>query len=130
MRTINTVARNSERGGATLKFVLVMAIIGLVAYAGYQFIPVFYHSYEVKDLMQKYVDQAVAIGQPASWIKDQLVKSSPEYGIPADAVITPAQADGHLEVRVQYTLPIEFPGYTYNYEFDNTAKSAAFLSIK
>jgi hypothetical protein len=130
MKTINTAGRNSERGSATVKFVIVIAIIAIVAYAGYQFIPVAYQAYQIKDLMQHDVDTAVAIGHPAAWVKDQLVKSSAEYGIPADAVITPTLADNRMEVRVQYTLPVEFPGYVYTYEFDHTAKSATFLTIK
>jgi hypothetical protein len=130
MNAMNSGSRKSERGSARLKFVIVVAIIGIVAYCGYMFIPVAYQAYQIKDLMQHDVDTAVAIGHPASWIKDQLVKAAPEYGIPADAVITPEQADNRMEVRVQYTLPIEFPGYVYNYEFDHTAKSATFLSVK
>jgi hypothetical protein len=128
--TMNATKRSSERGGARLKFIIVVAIIGAVAYAGYQFIPIAYQAYQIKDLMQHDVDTAVALGRPTSWIKEQLVKSSPEYGIPADAIITPTQQDNRMEVRVQYTQPIEFPGYVYNYEFDHTVKSATFLSIK
>jgi hypothetical protein len=127
---MNTMTRQSERGGARLKFVVVVAIIAAVAYAGYQFIPVAYQAYQIKDLMQHDVDTAVALGHPASWIKDQLVKSSVEYGIPADAIITPTQQDNRMEVRVQYTQPIQFPGFVYNYEFDHATKSATFLSIK
>lgn len=127
---MNTMTRRSERGGARLKFIIVVAIIATVAYAGYQFIPIAYQAYQIKDLMQHDVDTAVALGKPASWIKEQLVKSSPEYGIPADAVITPTQQDNRMEVRLQYTQPIEFPGFVYNYEFDHTARSATFLSIK
>jgi len=127
---MNATKRSSERGGARLKFIIVVAIIGAVAYAGYQFIPIAYQAYQIKDLMQHDVDTAVALGRPTSWIKEQLVKSSPEYGIPADAIITPTQQDNRMEVRVQYTQPIEFPGYVYNYEFDHTVKSATFLSIK
>ena len=103
---------------------------GIVAYACLQFIPVFYQAYQLKDLMQHDVDTAVALGKPAAWVKEQLVKSSPEYGIPNDAIITPVLQDNRMEVRVQFTQPIEFPGYIYNYEFDHTAKSATFLSIK
>lgn len=130
MKTINTVARNSERGSAKLKFILVVAIIGVIAYCGYQFIPVAYQAYQIKDLMQHDVDTAVAMGNPATWVRDQLLKAFPEYGIPANAVVTPSQADNRMEVRVQYSLPVEFPGYTYIYEFDHTAKSATFLTIK
>ena len=127
---MNTKTRTSERGGARLKFILVVAIIGVVAYAALQFIPVFFQAYQIKDLMQHDVDTAVTLGNPPSWVKDQLTKSFPEYGIPADAVIAPTQQDNRMEVRVQYTLPIQFPGFVYNYEFDHTAKSATFLSIK
>jgi hypothetical protein len=127
---MNTVTRTSERGSARLKFIVVIAIIGMVAYAGYQFIPVFYQAYQIRDLMQHEVDTAVALGKPTSWITEQLVKSGPEYGIPADAVITPTQQDARLELRLQYRQPVEFPGFVYNYDFDHTVKSSNFLSIK
>jgi len=127
---MNAMTRRSERGGARLKFLIVVAIIAIVAYACFQFIPVAYQGYQLKDLMQHDVDTAVALGKPASWVKEQLVKSSAEYGIPADAVITPTLQDNRMEVRVQFTQPIVFPGFVYNYEFDHTARSATFLSIK
>ena len=127
---MNTMTRTSEHGGARLKFIIVVAIIGVVAYAGYQFIPVFYQAYQIKDLMKHEVDAAVALGKPPSWITEQLVKIGPEYGIPKDAVITPTLQDSRVELRVQYRQPIEFPGFVYNYDFDNTVKSSNFLSIK
>ncbi len=80
--------------------------------------------------MQHDVDTAVALGKPVSWIKEQLAMSSQDYGIPADAIITPTQQENRMEVRMQYTQPIEFPGFVYNYEFDHTVKSATFLSAK
>jgi len=127
---MNTIARRSERGGARLKFLIVVAIIAAVAYAGYQFIPIAYQAYQLKDLMQHDVDTAVATGKSSTWVQDQLVKSSEEYGIPADAVITPSQQDNRMQVRVQFTKPVEFPGFVYNYEFDYTAKSSTFLTIR
>ncbi len=127
---MNTYGRTSERGGARLKFVIVMAIIGIVAYAGYMFLPVAYQAYLFKDLMQHNVDVASSQGYPATWVKDQLVKSAPEFGVPADAVINPFQRENRIEVNVRYVIPIEFPGYTYQYNFDHTVKSTAFLTIK
>jgi hypothetical protein len=127
---MNTIARRSERGGARLKFLIVAAIIAAVAYAGYQFIPIAYQAYQLKDLMQHDVDTAVATGKSSAWVQDQLVKSSEEYGIPANAVITPSQQDNRMQVRVQFTKPVEFPGFVYNYEFDHTAKSSTFLTIR
>ena len=121
---------SNQAGGARLKFLLVMAIIGSAAYTGYLYIPVAYEAYLYKDLMQHNVDVAATQGYPATWVSDQLVKNAAEYEIPANAVITPAQRDNRIEVRVQFTRPIEFPGYTYEYEFDHTVRSTAFLTFK
>lgn len=122
--------RSGERGSATLKFVLVMAIMIVSAYAGYLYVPVAFQASTFKDLMQHYVDVAVAQGYPPSWVGEQLMKNAPEYEVPPNAIITPTQRDNRVEVRVQYVRAIEFPGYTYNYEFDHTAKSTAFLAFK
>jgi hypothetical protein len=127
---MNTNERTTERGSARLKFIVVIAIIGVVGYMGYMYVPVAYQAYLFKDLMQHDVDVASSQGYPATWVKDQLVKSAPEYGVPADAVINPALRDNRVEVTVQFVKPIEFPGYTYQYNFDYTAKSTAFLTFK
>jgi len=122
--------RQGERGGARLKFVIVMVVIAVVAYAGYLYMPVAYDAYYFKDVMQNKVDMAVTQGYETVWVRDQLVKSGPEYHVPPDALITPTAKDNRVEVRVQFTRPIQLPGYTYNYEFDYTAKSTAFITIK
>ena len=123
-------ASQDERGGARLKFVIAIAVFAIVAYTGYLYLPVAVDAYYFKDVMQNKVDLAAAQGYETGWVKDQLTKSEPEYHVPTDAIITPAQKDGRIEVRVQFTRPISFPGYTYNYEFDYTARSTAFLTIR
>ena len=122
--------RSGERGSANLKFLIVMAILVSTAYAGYLYVPVAFQANTFKDLMQHYADVAVSQGYSPSWAGQQLMKSAPEYELPANAVITPIQRDNRIEVRVQYVRVIEFPGFTYNYEFDHTVKSTAFLAFK
>jgi hypothetical protein len=122
--------RSTERGSASLKFLVVMLVFGACAYAGYIYVPVAYQAHNFKDLMQHYVDVASAEGKPPAWAGEQLMKNFGEYEVPADALITPVKRDNRIEVRVQFTKPIEFPGFTYNYEFDHTATSTAFLDFK
>jgi hypothetical protein len=122
--------RSSERGSSQVKFLLVMAVLGCLGYAAYLFIPAAYQNYIFKDLMQHDVDVAAASGYPPSWVGDQLVKSLPEYEIPNDAIITPSQSENRIAVRVQFTRQIKFPGYVYQYEFDHTVRSTAFLTFK
>ncbi|MGI9166353.1 MAG: hypothetical protein ACR2G5_08200 [Pyrinomonadaceae bacterium] len=124
------LTRTGERGGARFKFLVVVAIIGFLAYCGYLFIPVAYNAYLFRDLMQHNVDAASALGRSPDWVREQLAKSASEYGIPADAVITPSQEENRMRVRVQFRQPVEFPGYTYEYEFDKTVKTSQFLMAK
>ena len=122
--------RSGERGSASLKFLIVMAILGATAYAGYLYVPVAFNAATYKDLMQHYADTAATQAYSPSWVGEQLAKSAPEYGVPPDAVITPVLRDGRIEVTVQFVKVIDFPGYPYNYEFDHTVKSTAFLTFK
>ena len=126
----NATARPGEFGGARLKFIIVILVIAMVGYLGYLYIPVAYQSYLFKDLMQHNADVASTQGYEPGWVKNQLTKAAPEYGVPADAIILPVRKDNRMEITVQFTKPIDFPGYTYNYTFDHTVKSTAFLTFK
>jgi hypothetical protein len=75
---------SNERGGASIKFLIVMAVVGCLVYAGYQYIPVAIKLTTFKDLMQHYADVAAAQGKPATWAGEQLLKSEAEYEIPYD----------------------------------------------
>jgi hypothetical protein len=122
--------RSGERGGSRLKFLVVMTILAAVACAGYFYVPVAYNAYLYKDLMQTKVDAAAALAYSPAWVTDQLTRSAPEYNVPPEVVITPFQEDERMQVRVQFSKPIEFPGYTYVYEFDQTVQSVEFLGKK
>ncbi len=127
---MNATARTSERGSARLKLILFLAAFAVVGYASYLYIPVAYQAYLFKDLMNHQVNVAVTQGYPPQWVKDQLTKAAPGYEVPQDAIINPTHRDNRMEVTVQFTRPIEFPGYTYEYNFDYTAKSTTFLTFK
>jgi hypothetical protein len=125
--------RKNEMGGARLKFLVISTIIISCAYMGYQYIPVAFQAYQYKDLMQHYADVAGAQGYKPGWAGDQLAKSAAEYQIPPNVSITPVVRESRVEVRVQYSVPIEMlPGglWTYSYDFDHTVKSTAFYIIK
>jgi hypothetical protein len=122
--------RSNERGSARLNFLLVILVVASVGYAGYLYIPVAYDAYLFKDLMQHDADVAASNGYQPVWVSDQLKKSLAEYNIPANAVISSVAKDGRIEVRVQYSRVVPFPGYPYVYEFDDTVKSTAFLVFK
>lgn len=119
---------HNQTGGARLKLVIALAIIAVVAYAGFLYVPVAVDAYYFKDAMNNKVNLAAAQGYDTSWLTDQISKSKAEFHVPDDAIITPAQKEGRLEVRVRFTRPISFRLFTYNYDFDYTAQSTIFLT--
>jgi hypothetical protein len=122
--------RKSERGESRVKFLVTIAVLAVVAYAGYQYVPVAIRAYQLKDYMQQTVDKAAALGQGAEWVKTQLKASSHDYDVPPEASITSTQRDGRVEATVQFTRAIPLPFYTYQYNFDHTVKSTEFINIK
>jgi hypothetical protein len=120
--------RRGERGEGRVKFLVTVAILAVVAYMGYQYVPVEFKAYQIKDYMQEVVNKAAAMGKDGEWLKAQLKEASArDYDVP-DAVITTAQRDGRLEARMQYTRSIPLLFYTYQYNFDYTAKSTEFIT--
>ena len=124
------IQRSGERGSANVKFLLVMLILCATAYSGYLYVPIALQAKTYKDLMQHYADVAAMQGYPPTWVTEQLTKNGPEYGVPENAIISPVVQDQRMAVRVVFVRVIEFPGYPYNYEFDETVRSTAFLTFK
>ena len=105
-------------------------MLAVVAYVGYQYVPVAIRAYQFKDLMQQTVDKAAALGQGGEWVKTQLKASYADFGVPPDAVVNSAQREGRVEASVQFTRPIPLPFYIYQYNFDHTVRSSELLTIK
>ncbi len=118
-----------EWGGARLNFLIVVALIGLVAYAAYNYVPVAYSAFLFKDFMQETVDKAAyPPGQTVAWAEAQLRAKAREYDLPEDTTYTVQKEDGHVVARVRWSRPIPMPGFVYDYEFDHTARSSGFLN--
>lgn len=130
MNNQTLLPKKGERGGARLKLVIFLAAVAIIGYGAYMYIPVAVDAYYFKDEMQSKVNLAAAQGYDTAWLADQVTKSKGQYNVPDNAQIMPAQRDGRMEVRVQFTRPIATPLFTYDYTFDYTAQSTSFLIIK
>lgn len=121
-----SASRDNERGAARLNFAIIAAVIAITVYAASQYLPVMYNATLLKDLMNNRVENAAVLGRPADWVTNEIKRGAPELGVPPNAVIQTLQRDGRLESRVTFTTPIKFPGFTYEYKFDHTARSSTF----
>lgn len=120
------VHRKGERGEGRLKFLLVLAILAVVGYSCYQYVPVAVQAYRLKDAMQQTVNIAAVQPQTTSdSLKKLLTDRAQEYGAPPPPAtqVGVTQAEGRWQARVQYTREVPLPFYTYQYNFDNTVRS-------
>lgn len=121
--------RAGELGGARFNFILVALVIALVGYSTYNFAPVAYNAYLFKDFMQQTVNKAAyPPGQTNEWVATQLRAAAKEYNLPQDANISVQKQEGRIAVRVQWSRPVQMPGFVYDYRFDHTVSSSGFIN--
>ena len=126
--------RSGERGSAGVKFGIFMAVLLIVAYAGYNYVPVAYAGASMKSDMESAVLQALAMPggkvNPVDNVKAKLVRAAQSNDLPPDALIDVKQNGDVISAHVTYTKPvgiIPFGIYKYNYRFDQTATPTGFL---
>jgi hypothetical protein len=125
--------REAERGSAGVKFAITLAIILLVANAGYNYVPVAYEAESVKTEMSTAVLQGLAMPgkvNPVDNVKSRIQKAFVLNHVPADALLDVKMAGGTITARVAYTKQVSllpFGIFKYAYVFDHTATPSGFL---
>src|SRR5437763_16855688 len=123
------VGKPGERGGARLNFILVAVGIALAGYSAYNYAPVAYDAFLFKDFMQEPVNKAAyPPGQTNDWVAQQLRAAAKDYDLPPGMKVNVQKEEGHITARVQWSCPVQLPGYTYDYRFDHTARSSGFIN--
>lgn len=113
-----------ERGGARFNFLIVMAIVAVLGYLGYQGVPVLYQSRNFETFMQDTVNTAAITDKKPAWVEQQLKTALPDYDVPPEAVVTSTINRGRIEAQVQFTRTIPMIVTQYKYDFDKTVHSA------
>lgn len=122
--------RSGESGGARLNLLIWVAIIGVVVYVGYQYVPVAFRASTYKVFMQDIVDRGVAMGQGSPWVETQLKAGAVDYDVPPDAIYKIEQMNGRIVANVRWTRPVPLPGYIYQYKFDHTVRSSGVFNTR
>ncbi|HUF02858.1 MAG TPA: hypothetical protein VMM38_01650 [Aridibacter sp.] len=134
-KNVERCGRESERGSAGVKLLLVAVVLILLANAGYQFIPVAYNAEAFKQEMQTTVVQAISLpaihGKTAEIVKRKIVASAQEHNVPVDFQLDVREQNKTITARVYFVQQVPvmpFGIYTYNYVFDHTAAPNGFLT--
>jgi hypothetical protein len=119
------VRNRGERGegqlGCLIGLVLLLAA-GLVAY---KVIPVKVRAAEMRDVV---IDEARSAGQnPDSRIMQTILTRAKHLDLPVtENNVSIVRGGGMIRIDVKYTLEVDFPGYTYVWNFHHKAENPLF----
>ena len=125
--------RESERGSAGAKFLIVFVLIVLGANAGYQYIPVAYAGESLKQEMQTAVVNGLAVPgrmTPVDYVKNRVQKAVSDNNLPPDTLVEVKQVGIAVQAHAAFTQKVPmlpFGIYSYDYKFDYTAVPSGYL---
>lgn len=126
--------RTAERGGAGVKFLLILTVILLVAHAGYNYVPVAYEAETLRTEMHTAVVQGLATPgkiSPVDNVKARVNRAMVQNNAPPDALVHVKQTGGVVTAHVAFTRDVSllpFGIYKYRYSFNHTATPTGFLT--
>jgi predicted negative regulator of RcsB-dependent stress response len=126
-------AGSNQKGSAVAKFVIVLFVLILVSYAGYNYISALYESQALESEIQTAVLQGSAqAGQKAIDIpKARIERVVKEYNLPQDTYIEVKVVNNLVQARVYYKKKVSllpFGMWDYEYVFDKTITPTGYLT--
>jgi YbbR domain-containing protein len=114
----------------TFKVVLTFGVLLAIGLIGVKVIPPYYSNYEFEDAIKNEALQSTYTSRSVDDIRATVIKHAHEY----DITLTPQQVHvvrngsvgtGVLEIDAQYTVPLEFPGYSTSMDFHPSTSNKA-----
>ena len=117
----NRRERGEGQFGCLVGLVLLL-VAGLIAY---RMIPVKVKSAEMRDTI---VDEAKSAGQHGDRvIMKAILYKAEQLELPiTEKDVDIERKNSSIRVEVRYTVPVNFPGYTYNWAFHHKAENPIF----
>jgi hypothetical protein len=114
-----------ERGEGQLGCLVGLIFLGLGAYVAYKIIPVKVKAAEVRGVV---VDEAKSAGtRNNEKILGAILAKAREDNLPiTEDNVKISRGNNEITVEVNYIVPIEFPGYTYNWHISHRAQNPIF----
>jgi len=106
-----------QAGDSKLGCILWTLLLVVGVMIGWKAIPVKIASSELYDYMVEQAKWAGSASEEA--LKKRVLDKGIDLNLPLDPRrITVEKPGDKVRMRVQFTVPLEFPGYTYEWEFD------------
>jgi hypothetical protein len=118
--------RSRQSGQGKIGCVLWLAAFAIAGLVAYKMIPIRIQAAELSDFM---TEQAKWAGhQPADNIKKVIVDRAKELRLPVRPEdVKVEKTRDRIRMEAKYTVPVEFPGYTYYWDFHHQIDRALFV---
>jgi hypothetical protein len=119
--------RTAERGEGNLGCIVWVLLLALGVLIAWKTIPVKMSSAEIYDYMDE-LARFSAGHEPPEDIKKQILARAYELRLPLDKEHVMVERVGdRIRMSIDYTFPVEFPGYTYNWHFHHELDRPIFI---
>ena len=119
--------RSSERGEGNLGCILWLLALGLAALIAWKAVPVKIQSTQLYDYMDELAKFSAARTPPDDHAK-QIVSRARQLDIPLEKKDVKIVRDGdRIFMELDYTVPVQFPGYTYQWHFHQKLDRPIFI---
>ncbi|MGH9864947.1 MAG: hypothetical protein ACRD4H_05980 [Candidatus Acidiferrales bacterium] len=119
-------SRKGERGGARIKSLLVLIILGSAIFFAVKTVPPYFNNYQLLDTMRQEAAYASATRKKDDDIRADVEKKVKQLGIPADSKdIQVSDVSGNVQISVDYTIPVDLAIYQLQLHFHPQANNAS-----
>jgi hypothetical protein len=118
--------RVAERGEGNLGCILWLAALGLAVLIAVKMVPVKIASSELYDYMEEQAKFAAAAAPDV--IAKSILSKAKELDLPVTKEDVHVERVGdNIRMRAVFTVPVEFPGYTYLWHFDHQVNRPIYI---
>jgi len=119
--------RTAERGEGNLGCILWVLLLAVAVLLAWKLIPVKVNSAELYDYMDELARFSAGKEAPEE-IKKKILARANELRLPLDKDhVTVERSGDRIRMSVDYTVPVDFPGYTYMWHFQHELDRPIFI---
>ena len=112
----------------TLKALLGVAVIAVVAIIGLKVIPPYFSNYEFEDFIKNEALQSTYSTRSEDEIRDSIIKHAKDYDIQLSTrqvkvSRSGSNGNGSLFIEAEYSVPVDLPGYSTTLTFHPSSKN-------
>ena len=119
--------RRSERGEGNLGCILWLLALGFAVLIAWKAVPVKLQSTELYDYMDELAKFSAAQMKPDE-LKKRILDRAAQLQIPLRKENVRVERNGdRIYMEIEYTIPVEYPGYTYQWKFHQKLDRPIFI---